>query len=115
MHPGSVRSTNLQNRASQQTGYHPEKHNAKKWCKLIKVSVPAGKTPYSQRSGKKSEITRMWGTKTETIPVIVGALGTMMPHSMKGNLKKILKNLNEEETIQEIALCGTAHILRKIL
>ena len=39
---------------------------------------------------------------TETIPVIVGAsLEAMPPHSIKENLK-------EEETIQEIAPCGTA-------
>ena len=38
----------------------------------------------------------MWGTKTETIPVIVGAALGAMPHSMKGNSKKILKNLKEE-------------------
>ena len=54
---------------------------------------------------------RMWGVKTKTIPIIVGALG-VTPHSMKENLEKILKNL-KEETIQEIALCGTADILRK--
>ena len=71
------------------------------------------KTPDSQRCRRKVAITRIWGVKAKTIPVIVGALGAM-PHSMKGNLKKILKNL-KEETIQEIALCGTAHIFRKIL
>ena len=46
-----------------------------------------------QRSGQKVEIARMWGTETETIPVIVGAaLEAMPPRSIKGNLKKILKN-----------------------
>ena len=56
----------------------------------------------------------MWEAKTETIPVIMGAALGAMPHAIKGNLKKILENL-KEKTIQEIALCGTAHILRKIL
>ncbi|EEB19129.1 reverse transcriptase, putative [Pediculus humanus corporis] len=96
------------------------RHNAEKWCKLIEVSVPAEKNTTAKEADKRLkyrnleiEITRMWGTKTETIPVIVGALGAM-PNSIKGNLKKIMKNL-KEETIQDIALCGTAHILRKIL
>ena len=57
------------------------------------------------------ERTRMWGTKTETIRDIVGAALGAMPHTIKGNLKKILK----EGTIQEIALCETFHILREIL
>ena len=59
----------------------------------------------------------MRGVRTKRIPFIVGAaLGAMpSPHSIKGNLKKILKNLKGGKTIQEIALCGTALILRKIL
>ena len=86
------------------------RRNSEKSCKLIEVfeEPKRRKTPDSQRSGQKAEIASMWGVKAETIPVIVGAaLGAMPPHSIKGNLK--------EETIQEIALCGTAHILRKIL
>ena len=39
----------------------------------------------------------MWGVKTETVPVIVGALEAM-PHSIKRNLKKIFNN-SKEETI----------------
>ena len=42
------------------------------------------------------------------------ALGAMMPHLIKGNLKKIFKNLKGGKTIQEIALCETAQILWKI-
>ena len=63
----------------------------------------------------------MWGdVRSKPIPVIVeaaaaAAVGAMPPpHSIKGNLKKILKNLKGGKTIQEIALCGTARILRKI-
>ena len=72
------------------------------------------KTSVSQRSRQKAKIARMWKVKTETIPIIVEAALRAMPHSIKGNLKKILINL-KEETIQEIALWETAHILRKIL
>ena len=66
------------------------RHNFEKWCKLIEVSVPAENQPKTE-----IEIARMWGVKTETIPVIVGALG-VIPHSIGGNLKKILKNLKEK-------------------
>ena len=50
------------------------RHNAKRRCKLIEVSVSAVKTPEGQRRGQKAEIARMWGVKTETIPVIVEAI-----------------------------------------
>ena len=75
------------------------RHNEEKWCNW---GFPTGRKMMMRK------------VKTKTIPVIVGALGAM-PHSIKGNLKKIMKNLKEGKTIQEIALCGTAHILRKIL
>ena len=41
--------------------------------------------------------------KTETIPIIVGALGGLCHILQKGNLKKILKNLKESsrDTISE--------------
>ena len=66
------------------------RHNAERWCELIKVFLhKQNQTPDSQRSGQKAEIDRMWGVKTETILAIVGALEAM-PHSMKRNLNRIL-------------------------
>ena len=48
-----------------------------------------------QKAGKPEnleiEIARMWGVKTETILVIVGARGDAS-HSIEGNLNQILKN-----------------------
>ena len=51
-------------------------------CLLIEVSVPTDDNVSLKEMEKLSkykdleiEITRMWGLKTETIPIIVGALG----------------------------------------
>ena len=59
------------------------------------------------------ETTRMWGMRTETVPVIVGALG-LIREGMDQNLGKIpgTSNINE---LQKIILLGTAHILRRFL
>ena len=53
------------------------------------------------------ETTRMWGMRTETVPVIVGALG-LIREGMDQNLGKIpgASNINE---LQKIILLGTAH------
>ena len=58
------------------------------------------------------ETTRMWGMRTETVPIIVGAL--RLREGMDQNLGKILgaSNIND---LQKIILLGTAHILRRFL
>ena len=55
----------------------------------------------------------MWGMRTETVPVIVGALG-LIREGMGQNIGKIpgASNINE---LQKIILLGTAHILRRFL
>ena len=55
------------------------------------------------------EIQRMWQMKTEVIPVVVGALGTVK----KGMVQNI-KNVSERATvteIQKICTLGSARIL----
>ena len=61
----------------------------------------------------EAESTRMWGMRTETVPVIVGALG-LIREGMDHNLGKIpgAGNINE---LQKNILLGTAHILRRFL
>ena len=61
----------------------------------------------------EAESTRMWGMRTETVPVIVGALG-LIREGMDRNLGKIpgASNINE---LQKIILLGTAHIMRRFL
>ena len=56
------------------------------------------------------ETMRMWGMRTETVLVIVGALG-FLREGMDQNLGKIpgASNINE---LQKIILLGMAHVLR---
>ena len=59
------------------------------------------------------ETSRMWGMRTETIPVIIGALG-----AVKKGLEMYLGRIPGQVSIselQKIILLGTAHILRRVL
>ena len=55
----------------------------------------------------------MWGLKTITVPVVIGALGIVK----KGNEKHIDKIPGKIKIteLQKIALLGSSHILRKVL
>ena len=60
------------------------------------------------------ELNRMWQCKTRVIPIVVGVLGT------KSKLSEWLSMLEIQEErrhglVQQVALLGSAHILRKIL
>ena len=57
----------------------------------------------------------MWGTRTETIPVIIGALGAIKK-GLGTYLGRIPGQLSISE-LQKITLLGTctAHILRRVL
>ena len=96
------------------------KDHANRCCKLIDVSVPSDRNTstkaieeLSKYKDLEMETTRMWGMRTETVPVIVGALG-LIREGMEQNLGKIpgASNINE---LQKIILLGTAHILRRFL
>jgi hypothetical protein len=62
------------------------------------------------------EIQRMWNVKTNVIPVIIGATGTISK-----SFTKYLSNVpgkskrNEIQELQKTAILGTTHILRKVL
>jgi hypothetical protein len=59
------------------------------------------------------EIQRMWNVKTNVIPVIIGATGTISK-----SFRKYLKNIpgiHEFKELQKTAILGTAHILYKVL
>ena len=52
----------------------------------------------------------MWKVKTRVIPVIIGATGTISK-----SFRKYIRNIpgnHEVKELQEIAILGTAHILR---
>ena len=51
--------------------------------------------------------------KTEVIPVVVGAFGTVKK-DMVENIKRVSERANVTET-QKISMLGSARILRKVL
>jgi len=59
------------------------------------------------------EIQRMWNVKTNVIPVIIGATGTISK-SFRIYVNNIAGN-HEVKELQKTAILGTAHILRKVL
>ena len=66
----------------------------------------------SKNKDLELEIQRMWQMKTEVIPVVVGALGTVK-EGMVENIKKVSERETVTET-QKICLLGFAQILRKV-
>jgi hypothetical protein len=55
----------------------------------------------------------MWGTKTTTIPVVIGTLG-LVRKGMEKCSEKIPGNINIHE-VQKIALLRTGNILQRVL
>ena len=55
----------------------------------------------------------MWNVKTRVIPVIIGATGTISK-SFRKYVSDIAGNHDVKE-LQNTAILGTAHILRKVL
>ena len=53
------------------------------------------------------------GLKTTTVPVVMGALGTIKK-DVENYSNKILGNINRQE-VQKITLLSTAHLLRQVL
>ena len=84
---------------------------------MYTVSVPSNRNTstkviekLSEYKDLETESMRMWGMRTETVLVIVGALG-LLREGMDQNLGKIpgASNINE---LQKIILLGMAHVLR---
>ena len=59
------------------------------------------------------EMSTIWGLKTETVSVVIGALG-QVKKGLGKYVEKLPGNINIEE-LQKISLLDTAHILRKVL
>jgi len=59
------------------------------------------------------EIERMWGLKTTTVLVVIGALG-IIKKGMESYINKIPGNINIHE-LQQITLLSTARLLRRAL
>jgi hypothetical protein len=59
--------------------------------------------------GLTLQIQRMWNVKTEVIPLIIGATGTI-----SNSFRKYVNNIpgnHEVKELQKTAILGTAHIL----
>lgn len=89
-------------------------------CFLIDMSVPSDDNTSVKLMEKLSkykdleiEISKMWHMKTETLPVIIGALG-VIKKGLEKYTEKIPGNVCIYE-LQKITLLGTAHILRRVL
>jgi hypothetical protein len=94
--------------------------NEKRTCMLIGVPMPGDRNVIKKEAEKilkykdlTIEIQRMWNVKTNVIPVIIGATGTISK-----SFRKYLSNvpgIHEVKDLQKIAILGTTHILRKVL
>ena len=92
-----------------------------KTCLLIDISVSTDNNrsviEYNKISKYKDmeiDIEKMWHLKTTIMPVIVWALGMIKKGRDKKHINKIPDSSSWYE-IQKIALCRTAHLLRKVL
>ena len=96
------------------------KDHKTKTCKLIDMAVPSDRNTsvkvtekLSKYKDLKIETSRMWGMRTETIPVIIGVLGAIKK-GLETYLGRIPGQISISE-LQKITLLGTAHILRRVL
>jgi hypothetical protein len=87
---------------------------------LIDVAIPGDRNVIKKEAEEilkykdlTIQIQLMWNLKTNLIPVIIGATGTISK-----SLRKYLSNvsgIHEIKELQETAILGTAQILRKVL
>ena len=92
----------------------------RKTCMLIDMEIPSDRDTsvkvaekLSKYKNLKIEITKMWGLKTITVPVVIGALG-VVKKGIEEHIDKIPGKINSTE-LQKIAQLGSSHILRKVL
>ena len=93
-----------------------DKHE--KTYRLIDMAIPSDRnTSVAEKLSKykdlEIEITKMWGLKTITTSVVIGAL-RVVKKGIEKHIYKIPGKINIAE-IQKIALLGSSHILRKVL
>ena len=96
------------------------KNEEERTCQHIEISIPTESNTSIKLTEKLSkykdleiEIEGLWGMKTTTIPVILGALG-LIKKGMEKYISKIPGN-NSIQEVQKYVLLGTAHTLRSIL
>ena len=96
------------------------KNKKDKTCLLIDMTTPLDTNTLFKTTEKLTkyndleiEVERMWGLKITTVPVVMGALGTIKK-DMESYSNKIPGNINIHE-LQKITLLSTAHLLRRVL
>ena len=96
------------------------KDKQEKTCTLIEMAVPSDRNTSIKVAEKLSkykeleiEITKMWGMKTQIVPVVIRALGVVQK-GIEKQIDKIPRNIHVAE-FQKIALFGSAEILRAVL
>ena len=96
------------------------KNKNDKTCLLIDMTTPLDTNTLVKTTKKLTkykeleiEVERMWGLKTTTVPVVIGALGTIKK-DMESYSNKIPGNINIHE-LQKITLLSTAHLLKRVL
>ena len=91
-------------------------------CQIIDMAVSSDRNrgtsvkvveKLSKYKDLEIEITRMWKTGTETIPVVIGALG-VIKKGLEKNVDKIPGTVSIDE-LQKITLLGTIHVLRRVM
>ena len=89
-------------------------------CQIIDMAVPSDRNTsvkvvekLSKYKDLEIEIARMWKMGTETIPVVIGALG-VIKKGLEKYVDKIPGTVSIDE-LQKITLLGTARILRRVL
>jgi glycosylphosphatidylinositol transamidase (GPIT) subunit GPI8 len=94
--------------------------NEKRTCMLIDIAIPGDRSVIKNEAEEilkykdlTTEIQHMWNVKTNVIPVIIGATGTISK-SFRKYLSNVLGN-HEVKELQKTAILSTAHILRKVL
>jgi hypothetical protein len=88
--------------------------NEKRTCMLIDVAIPGDRNMIKKEAEKilkykhrTIEIQRMWNVKTNAIPVIIGATGTISE-----SFRKFLSNVpgnHKVKELQKTTILGTAH------
>ena len=95
-------------------------HKKERTCRIVDIAVPANHRVKLKESEKKDkyldfakELKKLWNMKVTIIPIVIGALGTVI----KGLVKEVedLEIRGRVETIQTTTLLRTAKILRRVL
>jgi len=96
------------------------KNKKDKTCLLIDMTAPLDANTsvktmekFNKYKDLEIEIERMWGLKTTTVLVVIGALG-IIKKGMESYINKIPGNINIHE-LQQITLLSTARLLRRAL